>query len=113
MITLCHQQNKAPKTPLSLWKKSIVLLPLMLGAASLPAATFAAGGNVATITTALQALIDILTGTTAKLIATLAIAGTGYFWLSGRLSLKQATTIGLGIGVIFGAPQIATLLGAS
>ncbi len=72
-----------------------------------------ASGDVSTITTALQGIIDILTGTSAKLLATLAIAGTGYLWLSGRLSLKHAAMIGLGIGIIFGAPQIAALLGAT
>lgn len=77
----------------------------------LPMNAFAAG-DVGTITVALNALVDILTGTTAKLIATIAIAGVGYFWLMGKLSLKHAGMVALGIGVIFGAPQIANLLGA-
>ena len=71
-----------------------------------------ASGDVSSLTTALQGLVDILTGKTAKLIAILAIAGTGYLWISGKLSLRHAAVVGLGIGVIFGASEIATLLGA-
>ncbi len=88
------------------------LLVLVFGIWMCPMSAFAAG-DVSTLTTALQGLIDILTGTEAKLLATLAIAGVGYFWLSGRLCLKNAAMIGMGIGIIFGAPQIASLLGAT
>lgn len=70
------------------------------------------GGEVPSITNALQALVDILTGTTARLMAIIAIAAVGYFWLSGRLSLKHAVTTGISIGIIFGAPSIASVLGA-
>lgn len=76
----------------------------------LPETTWAS--DVATIDTALQSILDILTGTAAKLIATIAIAGVGFLWMSGKLSIKQAVIIGLGIGIIFGAPEIASLLGA-
>lgn len=70
------------------------------------------GGEVPSITNALQALVDVLTGTTARLMAIIAIAAVGYFWLAGRLSLRHAVTTGISIGIIFGAPTIAHLLGA-
>lgn len=91
---------------------STTLLALALSIFLCPMSAFAAG-DVSTLTTALQGIIDILTGTEAKLLATLAIAGVGYLWLSGRLCLKNAAMIGMGIGIIFGAPQIASLLGAT
>lgn len=70
------------------------------------------GGDVSTIDTALQGLIDILTGKTARLIAVLTIAGVGYMTLCGRLPIKHAVYVCLGIGIIFGATSIASLLGA-
>lgn len=71
-----------------------------------------ATGDITALTDAIQGLIDILTGTTAKLLAVVAIAGVGYLYISGRLSLQHAAYVGLGIGVIFGAPDIASMLGA-
>ena len=91
-------------------KKRIVFFFLSLWLLLLPEISWAS--DVATIDTALQSILDILTGTAAKTIATIAIAAIGYLWMSGKLSIKQAVTIGLGIGIIFGAPEIASLLGA-
>lgn len=78
----------------------------------LPLSSFAAGGDIPTITQALQSLVDILTGTAARLMAIIAIAAVGYLWLTGRLSLKHAVVVGLSVGIIFGAPTIAGMLGA-
>lgn len=78
----------------------------------LPLCSFAAGGDIPTITAALQSLVDILTGTAARLMAIIAIAAVGYLWLTGRLSLKHAVIVGLSVGIIFGAPTIAGMLGA-
>ena len=82
----------------------------LLGGWCLPA--FADSGDIPALSTALQGLVTILTGTDAKLLAVVAIAGVGYFWLSGKISLKHAVYICLGIGIIFSAPQIADMLGA-
>ncbi len=73
---------------------------------------YASGGDVSSIDTALQGLIDILTGKSARLIAVLTIAGVGYMTLCGRLPIKHAVYVCLGIGIIFGATTIASLLGA-
>jgi type IV secretion system protein VirB2 len=78
----------------------------------LPLCSFAGGGDIPTITQALQSLVDILTGTAARLMAIIAIAAVGYLWLTGRLSLKHAVVVGLSVGIIFGAPTIAGMLGA-
>ncbi len=92
-------------------KKKIVKTVAMVGLTGLMS-TPAYASEVGALTTAVQGLVDILTGTTAQLIAVVAIAGIGWSWSAGHLSLKQASTIALGIGVIFGAPEIASLLGA-
>lgn len=90
-----------------LFKNALKVMPLML-----LMSTPAYASEVGTLTTALQGLVDILTGTTAQLIAVVAIAGIGWAWTAGHLSLKQASVITMGIGIIFGAPEIASLLGA-
>lgn len=72
----------------------------------------AGGSGVSSIDTALEGLIDILTGKTARLIAVLTIASVGYMTLCGRLPIKQAVFVCIGIGIIFGAGSIASLLGA-
>lgn len=92
-------------------KKKIVKTMALIGLTGLMS-TPAYASEVGTLTTAVQGLIDILTGTTAQLIAVVAIAGVGWAWTANHLSLKQASTITLGIGIIFGAPEIAVLLGA-
>jgi type IV secretory pathway VirB2 component (pilin) len=75
------------------------------------APVFAAGGD-GTITDALNGLKDMMTGDAAIAVATIAIAGTGWAWMTGHISMKTATVIGIGIGIIFGAGEIAGALGA-
>lgn len=69
--------------------------------------------DVGTISKALEGLLGIMTGTAAQTVATIAIAATGWAWMTSQISLKTATVIGLGIGIVFGAPEIAKILGAS
>ena len=92
------------------WQYFIKGMIVLLGGWCLPA--FADSGDIPALSTALQGLVTILTGTDAKLLAVVAIAGVGYFWLSGKITLKHAVYICLGIGIIFSAPQIAEMLGA-
>lgn len=51
---------------------------------------------------------DLLTGTIATAIATLAVAGAGFLMLSGRIALRRGLTIVVGCFVLFGAQSIAT-----
>jgi type IV secretory pathway VirB2 component (pilin) len=74
---------------------------------------YAQAGNVSTITNSLQGLIDIMTGKTATLLAIIAIAGIGFLWMTGKISINKAAIVCMGIGVIFGAPKIVSLLGAA
>lgn len=46
---------------------------------------------------------DIMTGTTATVVTTLAVAGIGLLMLQGRLPLRRGATVILGALVIFGA----------
>lgn len=50
---------------------------------------------------------DAITGTTASVVATLAVAGIGLLMLQGRLPLRRGATVILGAFVIFGAATTA------
>lgn len=58
---------------------------------------------------ALQKLVDILTGNTARLLATLAVAGFGIAAFFGRISWRRAGEIIIGIAIVFGAASIVDM----
>jgi len=55
---------------------------------------------------ALQTVVDILTGTPARLTAIIAVAAFGYSMYTGHISLRWGISIILGIAIIFGAADI-------
>ena len=59
---------------------------------------------------AANAVLQFLTGTFAKVLAAIGVVACGYLALAGRLQMRTALQIALGILVIFGAPQIVHLL---
>jgi len=61
------------------------------------------------INTALQTLVDFMTGTTGRLLGILGVAGLGIAAWFGRLSYWRAGEIVLGIAIVFGASEIVDL----
>jgi type IV secretory pathway VirB2 component (pilin) len=61
------------------------------------------------IDTALQTLVDFLTGTTGRLLGILGVAGLGIAAWFGRLSYWRAGEVVLGIAIVFGAADIVDL----
>lgn len=59
---------------------------------------------------ALYAVLQIMTGPTATTIGAIAIAGTGYLFLKGRIDMMRLLAIIAGLGLIFGAPHLVSLL---
>ena len=57
----------------------------------------------------LQAFIDLLTGTTARLLAILALIVLGFMAMSGRMSWALAGSIIGGIVLVFGSAWIADM----
>lgn len=55
---------------------------------------------------ALQTAVDYMTGSTARLLAILAVAGFGIAAFLGRIAWKRAIEIAVGIGIVFGAATI-------
>ncbi|WP_375663426.1 TrbC/VirB2 family protein [Bartonella sp. CL63NXGY] len=99
-----------PKTTLSNTQQKWLTAALMLFTAfiALSEPVFAAG-DFGKIERALQKIITALTGPIAKSIATIAIAGIGISWIAGYVEMRKAFFVCVGIGIIFGAPQIAAM----
>ena len=56
--------------------------------------------------TALQTVVNYMTGSTAHLLAIIAVAAVGVAMLAGHMSVRSALSVILGIAVIFGAATI-------
>lgn len=65
------------------------------------------------ITDVLCNVVDWFTGSIGAGIATLAIIVVGIGALMGKVSWGMAIIVGLGVGVIFGAPTIVEALGGN
>ena len=69
-------------------------------------------GQSTKIDSVLQALLDYLTSTPARIIAVLAIVGVGYATLHlGRMPKQRAISVVIGIGIIFGGAALFQMLG--
>jgi type IV secretion system protein VirB2 len=61
--------------------------------------------------TALETIVSYMTGSTAHLLAIMAVAGIGVAMLAGQMSLRAALSVIIGIAVIFGAATIVGMFG--
>lgn len=93
------------------WIRHVQMTLCVLSLYLCPSAAFAST-DVATIVSGLRALVDMMSGTTATLIAVAAVIGVGYAWLvKQKLNMMQAGITALSIGIIFGAFDIVAALG--
>jgi len=90
----------------------LVLCAVGMGISMIPDAVFAAGGSNA-IQTVFCNVISMLTSTTGRAIATVAIIAVGIGALLGKISWGMALIVAIGVALIFGAGSIVTALGAS
>jgi type IV secretion system protein VirB2 len=67
------------------------------------------GQSFGRINSALQTLVNFMTGTTGRLLGILGVAGLGIAAWFGRLSYWRAGEIVLGIAIVFGAAEIVDL----
>lgn len=75
-------------------------------------ASVGSGGTPSALSNILCNVVGWFTGPLGGAIATLAIIVIGVGALMGKVSWGMAIIVGLGIGVIFGAPQIVKAMGA-
>ena len=61
--------------------------------------------------TALETVVNYMTGSTAHLLAIIAVAAVGVAMLAGHMSVRSALNVILGIAVIFGAATIVGIFG--
>lgn len=89
-----------------------VVRPLAIGAVLisslvLPEPAFAqTSGAFAPLETAVQMIVDFITGPFGRLLAIIAVIALGFLAFAGRLSWFTAGAVVLGIGLVFGAPAI-------
>lgn len=84
----------------------IAVLGLTQIAAADPAFAQATSQAFAPIETAVQAIVDFITGPFGRLCAIIAVISMGFLAFAGRLSWFFAGGVILGIGLVFGAPAI-------
>ncbi len=84
----------------------IALLGVIALSGTAQAADILGGLGGSPIERALQTVVDILTGTPARLTAIIAVAAFGYSMYTGHISLRWGVSIILGIAIIFGAAEI-------
>lgn len=74
--------------------------------ASEPAMAQQTSGAFAPLETAVQMIVDFITGPFGRLLAIIAVIGLGFLAFAGRLSWFTAGAVVIGIGLVFGAPAI-------
>jgi type IV secretory pathway VirB2 component (pilin) len=90
-------------------------LPIRRAAAPLAIATAAVltlAGPVSAqeFSGALQNIVDMLTGDTARLLAVLGVIITGFLWIFGYLDLRRAAIVVAGIVILFSAEEIVEMI---
>lgn len=95
-------ERRAPKVvaPIGI----IALLQIITADAVL--AQTSGGGAFAPLETAVQMIVDFITGPFGRLLAIIAVIGLGFLAFAGRLSWFTAGAVVIGIGLVFGAPAI-------
>ncbi|WP_375639111.1 TrbC/VirB2 family protein [Bartonella sp. MF74HXZ] len=103
-------EHTLQKTTLSNTQKKWLTAALMLFIAfiALSEPAFADGG-FGKIETALDKIIEALTGKIATSIATIAVAGIGLAWIAGYVEMRKAFFVCVGIGIVMGATQIVSM----
>lgn len=86
------------------WIASFAILFAFLAAAE-PAFAQSTGA-FAPLETAVQMIVDFITGPFGRLLAIIAVIALGFLAFAGRLSWFTAGAVVLGIGLVFGAPAI-------
>ena len=94
----------------------VLLFTVAVGSSMLPDLALAAGAGAPTDNAIQQVfcnVVSILTGTTGKAIATVAIIAVGIGALLGKISWGMALIVAVGVALIFGAASIVTALGGT
>lgn len=91
-------------------KKQIYMGMAILGAMTFMAAVPQLALAAAPWETPMQTVVNYMTGTTGVLLATVGVIVVGLMACLGKISWVQAGEIVIGIGIVFGAPTIVSML---
>jgi len=86
--------------------QSVAFGAMLLTCLLLAEPAFAQSGPFAPLETAVQMIVDFITGPFGRLLAIIAVIALGFLAFAGRLSWFTAGAVVLGIGLVFGAPAI-------
>ncbi len=104
---------KSAQSSIDLCWHLLILCAVAIGASVLPDMAMASASGNNAIQDVFCNLVILLTGTTGKAIATVAVIAVGVGALLGKISWGMALIVGLGIALIFGAASIVTALGGT
>lgn len=90
--------------------KKLLLSSLMLFMTFLALVEPSFAQDFGKVQTALDKIVELMTGTIARSIAIIAVAGVGIGWIAGYIEMRKAFFVVVGIGIIFGATQIVDML---
>jgi type IV secretion system protein VirB2 len=111
---MVNNKTKSAQSMIDACWHLLVLVAVFVGASLLSsAASAAAAGNSNAIEQVFCNAVLVLTGTTGKAIATIAVIAVGVGALLGKISWGMALIVALGIALIFGAASIVTALGGT
>lgn len=83
--------------------QAVLAFAVAAGVLLLANPAWAQAGGAGNITTFLQNIVNIITGTAGKLIAVIAIAVVGIAWMLGAASARAAGGVVLGVMLVFSA----------
>ena len=103
------------RVKMRVWVQTATLITLFIAAQLVTAdpALAQSGGSTgafAPLQTAVQMIVDFITGPFGRLLAIIAVIGLGFLAFAGRLSWFTAGAVVIGIGLVFGAPAIVDQL---
>lgn len=88
-------------------KRPLAIGAILISSLVLTEPAFAqTSGAFAPLETAVQMIVDFITGPFGRLLAIIAVIALGFLAFAGRLSWFTAGAVVLGIGLVFGAPAI-------
>ncbi|ATP12773.1 VirB2 type IV secretion protein [Bartonella henselae] len=88
----------------------LLLTALVVSDPSYAAAATGSASGLGNVDNVLQSIVTMMTGTTAKLIATICVAAVGIGWMYGFIDLRKAAYCLIGIGIVFGASALVSKL---
>ena len=90
--------------------RHVAAVAAMIGLLAFGQAELASAAGLDGVTKVLQNVVDWVIGPFGKVVCVLAIMGVALGWLFGRLEAEKALIVVVAMGVLFAAPDIASLM---